>query len=105
MLIGLPLSIYKTFVLEEKFGFNKTTPKTFILDLLKSTALMLVLGGPLLAGIIWFFEFSGDKAWLFCWASVTAFTLTLTFFAPKYILPCFNKLEPLDNEVDEHRLA
>ncbi len=70
-LLSLPFSIYSTFVIEERFGFNKTTPATFISDLLKGLALSLVLGGPLLAGLLAFFQYAGVFAWLYCWLVTT----------------------------------
>ncbi|MCI5141103.1 MAG: hypothetical protein D3909_05120 [Candidatus Electrothrix sp. ATG1] len=73
-LLGLPFSLYSTFVLEERFGFNRTTIKTFVFDLLKGTLLAVILGGPLLAAVLWFFEITGSMAWLYCWAAVTLFT-------------------------------
>ena len=106
MIIELPWSIYRTFVLEERFGFNKTTFGTFVKDMFKTIALSVALGTPLLAGVLWFFEFSGDRAWLYCWITTSVVSLVLTFLAPKYILPCFNKLEPLEDGVrDEFLLS
>ena len=95
-LIHLPFSIYSTFVIEERFGFNKTTPKTFISDLLKGFALGLLIGLPLLAGILAFFMYAGDLAWLYAWAAVTAFTLIMQYVAPTWIMPIFNKFTPLE---------
>lgn len=94
-LFGLPFSIYATFVLEERFGFNKTTPRTFVLDRLKGLLLTTVIGGPLLALLLWFFGRLGVSAWIWAWASVTGFTLLLQFVAPTWILPLFNKFTPL----------
>jgi STE24 endopeptidase len=94
-LIHVPLSVYHTFVIEEKYGFNKTTPRTFILDLLKSWLLALVLGGLILGLILWFFEKTGSLAWLYCWIAVTLVQLFLSFVAPVIILPIFNKFVPL----------
>jgi STE24 endopeptidase len=94
-IISLPFSIYATFVIEERFGFNKTTPRTFILDLLKGTLLAIVLGGPLLAGILAFFQYTGELAWLYCWIAATVFTLVVQFIAPTWIMPLFNKFTPL----------
>ncbi|MDZ7698304.1 MAG: M48 family metallopeptidase [Deltaproteobacteria bacterium] len=94
-LLSIPFSIYSTFVIEEKYGFNKTTPKTFILDILKSWALVLLIGGVLFSGILWFFEKTGPVAWLYCWMAVTIFQLFLMFIAPVVIMPIFNKFIPL----------
>ena len=101
-LLGLPFSLYSTFVIEERFGFNKTTAKTFVLDLLKGIALAAVIGGPLLAAVLWFFEITGNMAWIYCWVAVTLFTLVLQFLAPVLIMPLFNKFTPLeDGELKE----
>jgi STE24 endopeptidase len=95
-IIGLPFSIYSTFVIEERFGFNKTTPKTFVLDMVKGFSLGLVIGAPLLAGILWFFMYAGNLAWLYAWGAVTAFTLIMQYVAPTWIMPLFNKFTPLE---------
>jgi STE24 endopeptidase len=94
--IGLPFSIYSTFVIEERFGFNKTTPKTFILDMLKGLLLGAAIGLPLLAGILAFFMFTGDLGWLYAWVSITVFTLAMQYLAPMYIMPLFNTFTPLE---------
>ena len=96
-ILSLPFSIYSTFVIEEKYGFNKTTPKTFVLDLLKGLGLAVILGGPLLAGILAFFTYVDQYAWLYAWAAVTAFTLFVQFVAPTWIMPIFNDFEPLED--------
>ena len=95
-LLSLPLSIYSTFVIEERFGFNKTTPGTFVLDRIKGLALSLVLGAPLLAAILAFFEYAGGYAWLWCWLIAAIYMLTVQFIAPRWIMPIFNKFEPLE---------
>lgn len=95
-LLGLPFSIYSTFVIEERFGFNKTTPATFLLDLCKAVLLFALLGGPLLALILWFFEMAGQYAWLYCWGCVVFFTVLMQFLAPVLIFPLFNKFSPLE---------
>jgi STE24 endopeptidase len=93
--LSLPFSIYSTFVIEERFGFNRTTVKTFILDMLKGLLLGLLLGVPLLAGILAFFMYAGEWAWLYAWVVTTIFTLIIQFVAPRWIMPLFNKFEPL----------
>lgn len=94
--ISLPFSIYSTFVIEERFGFNKTTPKTFVLDLVKGLGLGLLIGMPLLAGILAFFMYTGDLAWLYVWIAITLFSLVMQYVAPTWIMPLFNKFTPLE---------
>jgi STE24 endopeptidase len=94
-ILSLPFSIYSTFVIEQRFGFNTTTVATFILDNLKAMLLTIVLGGPLLAAILWFFETSGSMAWLYCWSASVAFILIVQFLAPVVIMPLFNTFVPL----------
>jgi STE24 endopeptidase len=96
MIIGLPFSIYSTFVIEERFGFNKTTPKTFVVDLLKGLLLGVLIGGPVLAAILAFFMYAGDLAWLYAWVALTLFTLVMQYVAPTWIMPLFNKFTPLE---------
>ena len=90
-LIMLPFSIYNTFVIEERFGFNKTTPQIFVMDQLKGLGIALVLGVPLLAGILALFGYAGTYAWLYCWAVVAVVSVTMQFIAPVLIMPLFNK--------------
>ncbi|MBW2345187.1 MAG: M48 family metallopeptidase [Deltaproteobacteria bacterium] len=92
----IPFSIYSTFVIEEKYGFNKTTPKTFVLDILKTWLLSAVIGGIILSVVLLFFEKAGPWAWLYCWIAITLFQLFLIFIAPVVIMPLFNKFFPLD---------
>jgi STE24 endopeptidase len=94
--LSLPFSVYSTFVIEERFGFNETTPKTFVLDLLKSLALGAAIGGPLLAALLWFLGSTGPYGWVYAWLVVTAVMLLLQFFAPRYLMPLFNDFEPLE---------
>lgn len=96
-LIDLPFGIYSTFVLEERYGFNRTTPRTYVIDLIKGLLLGVILGGPLLALILFFFEQAGAHAWWICWLLTTVFMLTVNFIFPTWILPLFNKLEPLED--------
>ena len=94
--LSLPFSIYSTFVIEERFGFNETTPSTFALDLAKSLGLGVAIGGPLLAAILWFFRATGPYGWVYAWIVVTGVMLLLQFFAPRYLMPLFNDFEPLE---------
>lgn len=94
-LLSLPFSWYSTFVIEEKYGFNKTTPKTFILDKLKSWGLMIVVGGGILALLIWFYQLAGESFWWYAWILITAFTVFVNMFYAKLIVPLFNKQSPL----------
>ena len=96
IVLTLPFSIYATFVIEERFGFNKTTPRTFVADRVKALALALLLGAPLLAAVLAFFEYAGPLAWLYCWTAVSLFTLVLSFVAPRWIMPLFNKFTPME---------
>jgi STE24 endopeptidase len=93
--LGLPFEIYDTFVLEERFGFNRTTPATFALDKFKALALAVVLGGPLLAAVLAFFLHAGQAAWLWAWLAVSAAMAAITVLAPTLILPLFNRFTPL----------
>jgi STE24 endopeptidase len=105
-LLSLPFSVYDTFVIEEKFGFNKTSAETFAMDLIKGLLLAIVLGGPLLAGLLALFEYTGRWAWLLCWMAAAIFTLFVQFIAPAWIMPLFNKFTPLENgELKEKILA
>ena len=96
-IISFPFSVYRTFVIEERFGFNKTTVKTFILDMIKGTALAIVIGGPLSALIIWLFYELGEWFWLIAWIVVSGFSLFMTMFAASWIMPLFNKFTPLED--------
>ena len=95
-IISLPFSIYATFVIEERFGFNQTTWPTFVLDLIKGALLAVLLGGPLLAGVLLFFEHAGANAWWYCWILVTLYMLGVQFIAPTWIMPLFNKFTALE---------
>jgi len=96
-LLSLPFSIYATFVIEERFGFNQTTWSTFVLDLAKGVLLGILIGTPLLAGILLFFEYAGANAWWYCWIAVTLYMLGVQFVAPTWIMPLFNKFSPLED--------
>ncbi|MFO8240732.1 MAG: M48 family metallopeptidase, partial [Dissulfuribacterales bacterium] len=95
-ILSLPFSIYSTFVIEEKYGFNKTTPKTYLLDIIKSLLLTALIGGVVFAAVLWFFEKTGDLAWIYCWVVITLFQIFFMFIAPLVIMPIFNKFVPLE---------
>jgi len=95
-ILSLPFALYGTFVLEERFGFNRTDLRTFALDRVKSGALAIALGAPLLAGVIAFFEWAGPLAWLYAWGATTVASLAVSFVAPTWILPLFNDFTPLE---------
>lgn len=94
-ILGLPMSIYATFVIESRFGFNKTTWKIFIKDRIKGLLLGFFLGAPVLAAILAFFQYAGAHAWWYCWLATTGFMLLMQYIAPTYIMPLFNRFEPL----------
>jgi STE24 endopeptidase len=96
-ILTFPFSYYKTFVIEEKFGFNKSTLKTFILDKIKSWLMMVVIGGGLLALITWFYHLTTDNFWLYAWGSISVFTIFMNMFYSKLIVPLFNKQAPLED--------
>ena len=105
-LVSLPFSLYSTFVIEEKYGFNRTKPTTFAADLLRGFGLTVLIGGPLVAGILWFFGWAGPAGWAWCWAFGAVVTLLLQFVAPAWLMPLFNKFTPLaDGELKERILA
>jgi len=95
-LLTLPFSIYGTFVIENRFDFNRTTLRTFFLDRVKGLGLGLLFGGPLLAGILALFQYAGSYAWLYCWAVVVLFSLTMQYIAPSWVMPLFNTFTPLE---------
>lgn len=100
--LSLPFGVYNTFVTEERYGFNRTTAKTFILDLLKSALLAVILGGGILALVIWIFDVSGQWFWLLAWGVLTLFSLVMSLLYSDIIVPLFNKQEPLpDGELRE----
>ena len=96
-LIDLPFSIYRTFVLEQRFGFNKTDSKTFVVDLFKEISLTLVIGLPLIYAVLYLMGEMGEYWWLYVWLVLTSFSLLMFWLYPTYIAPIFNKFKPLDN--------
>jgi STE24 endopeptidase len=95
-LLTLPFSIYHTFVIEERFGFNRTTRRTFLIDRIKGLGLAALIGATLLSGVLALFQHVGYYAWIYCWLAVTAFSLILEYVAPTWIMPLFNKFTPLE---------
>ncbi len=95
-ILTLPFSIYNTFVIEEKFGFNKTTPKTFVLDIFKSLALSIVLMGGIFTLILWLYQKLGENFWLATWGALSLFSLVMLLFYSEWIVPLFNKQKPLE---------
>ncbi len=91
-----PFSIYDTFVIEEKFGFNKVTPKLFLLDKIKGWLLGAIIGGGLLAVIIWFYQLTGKNFWIWAWILMAVFSIFMTMFYSNLIVPLFNKQTPLE---------
>jgi STE24 endopeptidase len=96
-LLGLPFTVYQTFVLEQRFGFNRTRPATFVADQLKGWALGLVLGGAAAAAVLWIMASSGSSWWLVGWAAWLTFSLLVTWAWPRLIAPLFNKFSPLED--------
>lgn len=94
--VSLPFRVYATFVIEERFGFNKTTPRIFVIDRLKVLGLSIGIGGPVLAGVLAFFEYAGAYAWFYCWIVMTVLMIFLQFIVPTWIMPLFNKFTPLE---------
>ena len=95
--ISLPFTLYSTFSIEKRYGFNKTTPKLFISDSIKGTLVSLVIGGPVLALVIWLYQEFQESFWIYAWFLVAAVSLFMFMFGTKLILPLFNKLTPLPN--------
>ncbi|NTW32139.1 MAG: M48 family metallopeptidase [Bacteroidetes bacterium] len=96
-IISTPLQIYDQFVIEEKYGFNKTTWKTFVLDKIKSWVLGALIGGGLLAFIVWIYNSTGEYFWLIAWGSITVFMIFMAMFFSSLIVPLFNKQTPLED--------
>ncbi|MDD2769108.1 MAG: M48 family metallopeptidase [Methylococcus sp.] len=94
-LLELPLSLYQTFRVEERFGFNRTTPRQFAIDLGLQTALSIVIGAPLLALILWVMDSTGAQWWIIAWAILMAFSILMSWAFPTFIAPLFNKFTPL----------
>ncbi len=97
MFMGIPFSYYSTFVIEESYGFNKSTKSIFWMDFLKSMLLSFLIGIPILMAILWFFESLGSMAWVVAWGFLIFVQLILVYIAPSFIMPLFNTFEPLED--------
>jgi len=95
-LIDIPSSLYSTFNIEERFGFNKLSLKMFFTDMLKGATLSMVIGIPLILLVLWLMESAGDLWWLYAWLALTAFSIIMMWAYPKFIAPIFNKFKPLE---------
>lgn len=95
-ILTTPFSWYSTFVIEEKYGFNKTTKKTFWLDKLKGWLMMIIIGGGVLAAIVWFYEFAGNDFWWYTWIFIAVSVIFMNMFYARLIVPIFNKQTPLE---------
>jgi STE24 endopeptidase len=103
-LLDLPFSLYSTFVIEERFGFNRTTAGTFVSDLVKQVVLALVIGTPMIMLALWIMESSGGLWWLYVWLAWMSFSLVMFWAYPAVIAPLFNKFSPLENETLKSRI-
>ena len=98
--LDIPMSVYHTFVIEERFGFNRTTPRLFVIDIIKNTLLTLAIGTPMIWVILWLMENAGSYWWFYAWAVWMSFALFMMWAYPSFIAPLFNKFNPLeDNEL------
>lgn len=102
--VEIPLSYYRTFVIEEQYGFNKMTSTMFFTDLVKQAALGLLLGVPLLFGVLWLMEKMGENWWLYAWLAWIAFNLFVLAIFPTWIAPLFNKFTPLEDATLKTRI-
>ncbi len=104
-LIGLPLSLYQTFVIEQRFGFNNTTPKLWLSDMLKGLLVGMVLGLPILWLVLWLMQAGGTWWWLYTWATLVVYQLFVMWIAPNVIMPLFNKFTPLEDATLKDRVT
>ena len=96
-MLDLPLAIYRTFVIETRFGFNRTTPVLFVMDLAKQVAISLALGVPLVLLVLWLMQAMGERWWLWVWIAWMAFNLAVLMLYPTFIAPLFNRFTPLED--------
>jgi STE24 endopeptidase len=103
-LIDIPFSWYRTFVMEDKFGFNRNTPALFFSDIAKQIVLLMVIGAPLIWIALWLMDTAGENWWLYLWAAFIAFSVVMMWAYPAFIAPLFNKFTPLQDEKLEARV-
>lgn len=103
-LLGLPASLYRTFVIEERFGFNRMDAKTFTIDLFKNTLLMFVIGAPFAWLVLWLMQGMGQYWWLYVWLAYMGLSLTMLWLYPSVIAPLFNKFTPLSDDSLKQRI-
>ena len=103
-IVDLPLSLYRQFAIEEKFGFNRMTPKLFVIDLIKQTALGAAIGTPVILAILWLMAQMGSLWWLYVWLFWCSFNLLILFIYPTWIAPLFNKFAPLEDAAMKTRI-
>jgi STE24 endopeptidase len=103
-LIGLPFSLWRTFEVEARFGFNRSSPRLYFLDLSKQWLVAALVGGPLLLATLSLMQYAGPRWWVWVWAIWLVWTLALTWAAPKFIAPLFNKFSPLADEALKRRV-
>ncbi len=104
-LIGLPLSLYQTFGVEQRFGFNHTTVRLWLSDMLKGLLVGAVLGLPILWLVLWLMDAGGPTWWLYAWAALVAYQLLVMWIAPNFIMPLFNKFTPLEDDTLKARVT
>ena len=104
-LIGLPLSLFQTFGVEQRFGFNNTTPKLWVSDMLKGLLVGMVLGLPILWLVLWLMQAGGSLWWLYTWAALVVYQLFVMWIAPNVIMPLFNKFTPLEDATLKERVT
>ena len=95
-ILSTPFAYYKTFVIEEKFGFNKSTRKLFVIDKIKGWVMLAALGGLILSLVMWFYEWVGSSFWIYAWGLIAIFTIFINLFYSKLIVPLFNKQTPFE---------
>ncbi len=104
-LIGLPLSLFQTFGVEQRFGFNNTTPKLWVSDMLKGLLVGMILGLPILWLVLWLMQAGGALWWFYTWAALVVYQLFVMWIAPNVIMPLFNKFTPLEDATLKERVT